>query len=340
MVSTYPKAWAHLTRYEETLRARELSRDSRGNPIRPFDTDTWYRFGRHQNLDKQHLPKLIIPRLVASLGCSVDNAGANYLDNVDVGGMLAADGEDLWFLAGILNAPIANFVFQRISKPFRGNYLSANKQFIAPLPIPPATPTHRAAVIAGAQELQLLHTLRRDTLALLARRLRGAANVRRPETWLLYGLPDRGTLRLEAPPELDERGRRDWAANEYTIRLKARYDAIRPRLRPGAALEATLKDGELSFLVDGVPVVDRVFVNESEGSFVLAQWKVLASTLTFTENTTSKSLCNALRTLVIPNNATLTAQVVAHTAALTACEAAIRTKEDELNALIFVPLPS
>jgi hypothetical protein len=87
--------------------------------------------------------------------------------------------------------------------------------------------------------------------------------------------------------------------------------------------------------VDGVPVVDRVFVNEPDALFVQAQWKVLASTLTFTENTTGKSLCDALRTLVTPNNITLTAQVVAHTAVLTACEADIRAKEGELNALIF-----
>jgi hypothetical protein len=236
---------------------------------------------------------------------------------------------------GVLNAPVVDFVFRRIAKPKDGDWFEANRQFIAPLPIPPATPNQRAAVAAAAWGLQCLHTLRRDTLALIARRLKGLPTMRRPETWLLHGLPDRATLRSEAPPELDERGRRDWAAKEYTIQLKAHYDAIRPRLRPGAALEATLKDGELCFLVDGVTVVDRVFVSESDGSFVLAQWKVLASTLTFTENTTSKSLCNALRTLVVANNATLTDQVVAHTAALTACEATIRTKEDELNALIF-----
>jgi Eco57I restriction-modification methylase len=335
MKSVYPKAWMHLKRYEQVLRGRESSRDSRGNPIHPFDTDTWYRFGRHQNLDKQHLRKLIVPRLVARLGCSVDGAGANYLDNVDVGGVLAGDGEDLWFLAGILNAPIANFVFQRISKPFRGGYLSANRQFIAPLPIPPATPEQRAAVAAVASELQRLHTARRDTLTSLARRLQGAATIRRPETWLLHGLPDRATLLTEAPPGLDERARRDWTTKEYSIRVKSYYGAIRPRLRPGAALEATLNDNELAFLVDGATVVDRVFVSESEGPFVMAQWKVIASTLTFTENTTGKSLCDALRTLVAPNNPALVTQVVAHATKLSAYEAAIHKKENEINALIF-----
>ena len=66
----------------------------------------WYRFGRHQNLDKQEIEKLIVPRLVSSVSCSVDTSGSIYLDNVDVGGVVTAAGVSSFFLAGVLNGPV------------------------------------------------------------------------------------------------------------------------------------------------------------------------------------------------------------------------------------------
>jgi hypothetical protein len=50
----------------------------------------------------------------------------------------------------------------------------ANKQFIAPLPIPDASPEQRMEVGTRARELQELHTLRRDTIAKLDQRLHSA----------------------------------------------------------------------------------------------------------------------------------------------------------------------
>jgi hypothetical protein len=147
MQSAYPKAWAYLASYRDDLRLRESQRDRQGNVIdAPFDDNGWYRFGRHQNLDKQEIVKLVVPRLVTNLACSVDRTGSVYLDNVDVGGVIIADDEEPFFIAGILNSRVANFVFRRISKPFRGSYMSANKQFIAPLPIPPASDEDHTAV--------------------------------------------------------------------------------------------------------------------------------------------------------------------------------------------------
>jgi len=141
----YPKARAYLKSYEKELRKREDG---------AFADDQWYRFGRHQNLDKQEIVKLLIPRLVANLGCYADEPARYYLDNVDVGGVQPAEGMDLFYLAGILNSPVCNFVFRHISKPFRGDYRSANKQFIAPLPIPSATLAQRKKVASHARQLQ------------------------------------------------------------------------------------------------------------------------------------------------------------------------------------------
>ncbi len=54
----------------------------------------------------------------------------------------------------LLNGPVATFVLRRISKPFRGGYYSANKQFIAPLPIPIVDGVGMAAIAAKARALQ------------------------------------------------------------------------------------------------------------------------------------------------------------------------------------------
>ncbi len=172
LVREHPKAWAYLEGYKKELCDREVKRNASGKVVEaPFADQSWYRFGRHQNIDKQDIQKLIVPRLVADLICSVDVDGEFYLDNVDVGGVVASEGVDPFFLAGILNAPVLKFVFRRISKPFRGSYLSANKQFIAPLPIPDASDEQREEIARRARTLQEAHTARRDLLARIARRM-------------------------------------------------------------------------------------------------------------------------------------------------------------------------
>ncbi len=67
--------------------------------------------------------------------------------------------------------------FRRIAKAKEGGYFEANKQFIAPLPIPDATPEERAEVGRRARELQDLHTRRRDTIQKLDARLNSPQTV-------------------------------------------------------------------------------------------------------------------------------------------------------------------
>lgn len=318
----FPKAQAYLLSQKGPLEMREAKRGRDGVIRGPVYDELYYRYVYPKSLDKHSKPKLIVPRLVAHLGCIVDEQGTYYLDNVDVGGVLAADGVDPWFLAGILNAPVADWVFRRISKPFRGDYLSANKQFIAPLPIPPATAKQNAAVAAGARELQRLHTERRDLLARIARRLGTVARRPKPFSWLFAGLADPGTR--------DPRARAEHEAD-----LDARCQALGSAFRPGAALDATLTDGELRFLVDDLPVLDRIFVTAAEGPFLLAQWKVLASTLEVTERTTGKKLAGLLRSFALSDNPAVVEQVLAAVALLAACEASISEQEAGLNDLTF-----
>src|SRR5262245_34380757 len=158
------------------------------------DDANWWGYVYPKNLDKHELVKLIVPRVVAQLRCTVDRSGSLYLDNVDVGGVVIADGEEPFFIAGILNSLVANFVFRRISKPFLGSYLSANKQFIAPLPIPPVTKEERAAVAKQAKALQAAHTRRRDTLNKIEHHLRAARRRNKREAWLFAGLKSKRDL--------------------------------------------------------------------------------------------------------------------------------------------------
>lgn len=234
-----------------------------------------------------------------------------------------------------MNSPVANFVFKRISKPFRGGFLSANKQFIAPLPIPPATVEDRSAVAAKARALQIAHTTRRDTLARIGRRLSATRQRNRPETWLFPDLKTKEELIATAPTRLDPDKKQELADQRYSADLAARYQAITVRLRPGSSLSASFADDELSFAVDGVPVVSRIFVSAHEGEFIAAQWKVLAATFAITEKTDGKKLAGALRKLAVADNPAVVQQIIALERELAVLETDTARQEAEMNALVY-----
>lgn len=344
MQQDFPLAWAYLMKFEPQLRKREATLDAAGEFVlsadgkpkkAPFDDDEWYRFGRHQGLAKQENQKLIVPRLVPHLRTAVDEAGVFYLDNVDVGGVELAPEYDLYYVAGLLNAPVVDFVFRRISKPFRGNFYSANKQFIAPLPIPNTSSADAKDVSDRAKALQIAHTALRDALLALARRLSAAPRRARPETFLF---PDLRTLKdweADAPKNLDKPDRREWAKQRYDTERASRYQVIGQRLIPGSELDAKFENGELSFLIDGIPVIDKVFLSEEDGRFILAQWKAVASTFSVTEKTTPAKLCGALRMLVQTSNSALVDQIIDLQTRIATLESEIAKQEADMNTLVY-----
>ena len=64
MAPRFPRAWAHLRRWEPELRRRE----SNG-----FDDEAWYRFGRNQNIEKQDVSKLIVAGTVPEMRVCSDH---------------------------------------------------------------------------------------------------------------------------------------------------------------------------------------------------------------------------------------------------------------------------
>lgn len=341
----FPKSWAYLRSYEDSLRKREatldgdgnIKKDSSGNDVKaPMNDDNkWWGYVYPKNLNKHELKKLIVPRIVSCLQVSVDVRGGLYLDNVDVGGVILADKEDPFFITGILNAPVANFVFKRISKPFRGEYRSANKQFIAPLPIPPADDKQKGEVATLAKGLQEKHTKRRDLLAGLEKRMGKARPKDRPLSFLF---PDQKTvtdLKANAPKALDSASKQEWAKLRYEEEVQGRYDVITARLSPSASMEAEFTDGELLFRIDGVTVLAGIFLDEAEGPFIAAQWKVIAQTFNVTDKADGKKLCNALRKLADTDNKALIDQIISRQKELAALEAEIEKDEAEINELTF-----
>ena len=310
MTTRFPKAWTHLLKFEEPLRAREQSKDRQGNLVKPFDDEEWYRFGRNQNLDKQHLQKLIVAGTVPAMRVCLDEHGAYALNNVWVNGIITAQDIDPFYLLAILNSRIVDFVFRRIAKPKDGGWFEANKQFIAPLPIPDAGAEERTAIAASARRLQTLHSERRDLLQRLERRLDAANRKTRPDSWLFPGL-----------------------ARGDKADLERRLAAIGARLHAKAVLSAQLSHGELRFLADGVPVIERVFVDPNEANFLLAQWRHIAATFNPEAANAARNLSKALRNLApaTTDNAAHAQQVIEATAALDRCGADIATAETAME---------
>lgn len=125
----YPRTAEYLLENRKTLADREKGK---------FKDQEWYRFGRNQNISIQGRIKLCVPRLVERLYAAFDHDGSHYLDNVDVGGVtLKPEYTDQGFhyLLGLLNSSVLRWFFPFVSAPFRGGWLSANRQFLSQLPI-------------------------------------------------------------------------------------------------------------------------------------------------------------------------------------------------------------
>lgn len=326
MYSDYPNGWCYLRTQEEPLRAREGGK---------FDDDFWWRFGRNQNIERQSHAKILVPRLIKNLFCAMDPGGDFCVDNVDVGGVLLRDAADLPFIAAVLNGPVADFVWRRISKPFQNDYRSANKQFIAPLPVPSADVATRRRIGVMAQGLQALHTERRDCAAGLNRRLDVCPLETRPEEWLW---PDLGTMadwQRRAPRGLAGTARRAWARERRKSAISERLDRIQRRLRVGGRLSAELRDGCLVLAIDGVAVIDSTFVEEAEAPLLIVQWVALTQSFQIAERTTAAQLAKAFRTVRVSNSPAVRQQVLDRSRDLAALDARIAAAEVEMNESLF-----
>ena len=328
MITTFPKAWLFLTSHEKALRAREKGKMNKD--------DSWWAYNYPKNLAKQEMPKLMIPRLVDTLACSIDAEGIFYMDNVDVNGIIANNNRTLFFLAGVLNSPIANFVWRLIAKPFQNDYRSANKQFIAPLPIPVATSEEQSIVGQWAKELQSLTTEMRDVHAKIADILARATEawLRKPE-WLWPDVHDIAYWKNACQAGMKGAELTNWAKQQWDKAIEMHLNNLRARLFPSASFDAESTEGRLTLLIDGVPVIIAYpDATQRELDFVALQWRYRARSKPLTESTTARQLLDRLLTLRRTDNASAYAQLVQMESRVTLIEKAIDAKEREINDLI------
>ena len=163
----YPLAYAYLRQHRRTLEEREK---------RKFADDAWYRFGRNQNIGRQHQPKLCVPRLVERLRCACDLTGRVVMDNVDVNGIVCRAGIDLdlRYIAGLLNSRLMGWFFPNVSAPFRGGWYSANRQFLGNVPIrtdfaSPEDAGMRDKIVDAVELLTELHSQKAEKKTALER---------------------------------------------------------------------------------------------------------------------------------------------------------------------------
>jgi hypothetical protein len=127
--NNFPRTSQYLLNNKQRLENREKGK---------FKGNEWYRYGRSQNIGKQNLEKICVPRLVENLKGTYDMHGLYCLDNVDVGGIRFNDkyiNYNLCYLLALINSKLLRWYFPFVSAPFRGGWYSANKQFISQLPI-------------------------------------------------------------------------------------------------------------------------------------------------------------------------------------------------------------
>ena len=320
MERQFPGAWEYLLRFQTELRGREAS---------AFDDPDWYRFGRSQNIDKQENAKLIVPRLVPSLRVAMDETGSFYCDNVDVGGVIPANIDDLDYLGGILGSPIIGSIFRWLSKPFRGEYLSANKQFIAPLPIPRAGDADRAEVGRIARALQTDYTERKRLRVGIDARLGRVSRRKRAYEWLL---PDvRPIAEIEQGIVNQMEGvRRKMAARLYEEQVESALARVGDAIRLDSVIEADFADGELILQVDGESVAST-FVNDADAPFLLAQWQVAALGFEPRGPGDGKRLIDKVREVGLEAPTTLLGQIIERQEALGRIGISIRDGEEALH---------
>ena len=219
---------------------------------------------------------MIVAQTVPEMRVCADYSGVSYLNNVRVNGILAARDIDLSFLLGVLNGPVADFVFRRIGKPKQGGYYEANRQFIAPLPIPNASIEARTELAAKAQQLQERWTHRRDLMREASSRLSVLARARHPASWLWPDLPGLPETIEQAPsglPLLTDRRR--WAEAQLEEMETARLEALQASLNRDGQRGARFERGELRLYVGGSAVLSKIYLDEGIGRLAEAYWRWL-----------------------------------------------------------------
>lgn len=328
MARDFPKTFKFLTIYEEFLRQRDGGK---------LDDEHWYRYSRNQNLDKQPLPKLMIAGTAQNVLCVVDENGEIAANDKRVYSIFMTSVDDLWFLAGLLNSTVISFFFQRIARPKAGGFFDIETQFLSPLPIPQATETEKVQVAEKAKILQDLHTRRRDLLLRIDKRLESTQceNEKQDEGWFWADVKPLKAFKKDAPPELKGRELTAWAKLQRKLKLTSHLEQMNPMLRPGVKLTVANDYGELKLMADGTALIEGIFLDEEEATFIAAQWRQKIRRTNVTQKFDANRLISLLLKLRKTSNPAIMKQVVEIDADTKALDSEIARAEDDMNQLTY-----
>jgi hypothetical protein len=329
--SRYPKTWSYFSRYETKLREREKGK---------MDLPTgWWAYNYPKNIEKQLKPRLLVAGTAPELRVTADFNGDVVQDDRRVFAISVEDSSDLGFLLGLLNSPVCGYVFKRIARPKSGGFFDIEKQFIAPLPIPDATPAQRLDIGHRARELQELHTRRRDTIAKLDQRLHSAQitllSPAPKEDWLWSDIGTAASWKQspEAPAGQSARELTAWAKQQHAAALQERHDTLDALLQPGASLTVTNTEDELTLHISGRQAL-RLY-DRPDTPFLAAQWRHALRDLNVTEAFDAKKLLKHLLTLRTTTEEPLRQRILALDQEITTLDQTIATKEFALNTLVY-----
>ena len=319
----FPNGWAYLLDHEKQLRRRENDK---------MDCDeSWWAYNYPKNLDKQELPKLGVAQTVPNLRLFADFDGEFFFNNVRVNAVLPASEGAIGYLLAVLNSPIANWFFQFVGKPKDNGFFEANKQFIAPIPVPQPDLATQKSIGKVARRLQELHTRRRDEIAAMRDRVASPQCVPdvKPVDWL-WADTKTAVVRRDAPAGLSGREVSRWVRDETQRRLAVHYDPIDAILVPDADLTVTADSGDLFVHLGTRPLITRYGL-AGDAEYLAALWRHKLRTHRVTPGMDAKKLIKLLLDLRTTDDPSLRTSLIARDAALTEVEATIAKAEAEMN---------
>ncbi len=129
----YPLAFKYLSRNKEKLLKRDIK-------PKPETEDEWYRYGRHQSLDKCEVPaKIVVGVLSAGNKYAIDYEKTLLSSGGNGGYCVISLAEkspySIYYIQALLNSKYVEWAASLIGTEFRGGYISHGTQVLKRLPI-------------------------------------------------------------------------------------------------------------------------------------------------------------------------------------------------------------
>ena len=126
MKNKFPLTWAYFLDHEDDLKGREGNRWKK--------SDTWWEFGRPQNLEKFEVPKIIFAHIATQATYMLDEIGTWYYKTAYSVRLNDEMSENTEELACQLNSKVLDFYFKHITTVKMGGFYEYRSQYVEKLP--------------------------------------------------------------------------------------------------------------------------------------------------------------------------------------------------------------